>query len=129
MSFLPLSCSVHEILEIKAKTIFNQERHQIKGPGDFVCTDHLISAQPGLLPRISGHHTRERITSACVFKDAYYDFTYAHLQTSCDLEQTINAKIAFEKLADSYGVKVKHYHADNRRFSNNGFAKVCDSSH
>ena len=59
--------------------------------------DHLISAQPGLLPRISGRHTLDRITAAVIFKDVYSGYTYVHLMTSCDLEQTINAKAAFEK--------------------------------
>ena len=42
-------------------------------------------------------------------------FSYAHLQTSCDLEQTINAKITFEKVAATY------YHANNGHFECQGF--------
>ena len=101
---------------------------EINGPGDFVCTDHIISAQPGLLPRISGNYTRDRITSACIFKDAYSSFTYVHLQTSFDLEQTINAKIVFEKLAETYGVKVKHYHADNGHYACQGFRNAISEA-
>ena len=74
-------------------------KDNVQGPGDLVCCDHLISAQPGLLPRIDGKHTRDRISSACIFKDVHSGFTYVHLQTSCDIEQTINAKHAFEKVA------------------------------
>ena len=100
----------------------------VKAPGDLVCIDHIISAQPGLLPRISGHHTRERISAACVFKDCYSGFTYVHLMTSCDLEQTINAKVSFEKLASTYGVSVKQYHADNGHFACKGFRDVVTAS-
>ena len=37
--------------------------------------------------------------------------------TPCDLEQTINANLDFEKLATTYNVKVKHYHTDNGAFA------------
>ena len=96
-------------------------KSNVKAPGDMVCIDYIISAQPGLLPRISGNHTRERISAACVFKDVFSRFTYIHLMTSCDLEQTLNAKVAFEKVAASYGVSIKHYHADNGTFACEGF--------
>ena len=48
--------------------------------------------------------------------------------TSCDLEQTINAKHAFEKLANTYGVKVKHYHADNGHFACKGFRDTVSAA-
>ena len=92
------------------------EKDNVKGSGDLVCIDHLISAQPGLLPIISGNHTRDRISSTCIFKGVHFKFTYFHLIKSCDLEQTINSKHAFEKLAATYAVTMRHYHADNGHF-------------
>ena len=92
------------------------------------CIDHIISAQPGLLPCISGCHTQERISAAVVFKDVFSGFTYVHLMTSCNLDQTINSKVAFEKLAASYGVTVKHYHADNGTFACEGFWNAVSSA-
>ena len=44
--------------------------------------------------------------------------------TSCDLEQTLEAKYAFEKLAATYGVKIKRYHADNGHFACKGFREA-----
>ena len=35
------------------------------------------------------------------------------------------SKIAFEKLADSHGVRVKHCHADNGRFADDLWVKDC----
>ena len=93
----------------------------IKKPGDCVSIDHLISAQPGLIPRICGKHTMDRICAAVVFKDHNSDFDYTHLMTSCNLEETIAAKQAFEKIAATYNVKIKHYHADNGHFACQGF--------
>ena len=103
-------------------------KDNVKGPGDLVCIDHLISKQPGLLPRISGNHTRDRISAACIFKDVYSKFTYVHLMTSCDLEQTIAAKHAFEKLAATYNVTVQRYHADNGHFACKGFRDVVSDA-
>ena len=60
-------------------------KENVKGPGYLVCIDHLISAQPGLLLRISGRHTRDRISAAYMFKDVHSKFTYVHLMISCDL--------------------------------------------
>ena len=48
--------------------------------------------------------------------------------TTCDLDQTIAAKIAFERLAASYDVKVKHYHADNGHFACKGFRDVVHAA-
>ena len=93
-----------------------------------VCIDHMISLQPGLMPRISGRHTMDRIVACVVFKDVYSRYTYGHLMTSCDLEQTLEAKLAFEKHALSFGVKIKHYHADNGTFACKGFRDAVSAS-
>ena len=46
-------------------------KDNVRAPGDLFCMDHLISTQPGILPRISGRHTKERISSAFIFKDIH----------------------------------------------------------
>ena len=97
-------------------------------PGKGTSVDQLISAQPGLVPRISGRHTRQRIQAATVFLDHYSDFSYTHLCTSTSQEETLEAKAAYEKLAASHGVTVKHYHADNGRFAEKGFRDVVHAS-
>ena len=90
-------------------------------PGKGTSVDQLVSAQPGLVPRISGRHTRQRISAATCFLDHYSDFSYTHLCTSTTQEETLAAKAAYEKLAASHGVKIKSYHADNGRFAEKGF--------
>ena len=90
-------------------------------PGKGTSADQLISAQPGLVPRISGKHTRQRITAATCFLDHYSDFSYTHLCTSATQEATLEAKAAYKKLAASHGVQIKSYHADNGRFAEKGF--------
>ena len=81
--------------------------------------------QPGLLPIISGRYTKDKITAACIFKDAYSGFTYVHLMSSCNLDRTVAAKQDFEKIASIYGAtKTKQYHADNEHFACKGFRDV-----
>jgi hypothetical protein len=97
-------------------------------PGARVSADHVISAQPGLVPRLDGRHTRDRINSACVFYDHASGFSYSHMQTSVDNQQTIQAKHAFEAFATSHGIDVKAYHADNGIFAEQPFRDEVDLS-
>ena len=97
-------------------------------PGDRVSVDHVISAQPGLVPRMDGRHTKERINSVCVFIDHVSKLTYSHMQTSANNEQTVAAKLAFEQFAESNNVKVKSYHADNGIFAEQAFRDEVETS-
>ena len=98
-------------------------------PGARTSIDHISSAQPGLVPRLDGRHTRDRINSACVFVDHASSYSYSHMQTSIDNDQTIAAKKAYECLADTCGVAVKSYHADNGIFAEQAFRdEVSDSN-
>ena len=90
-------------------------------PGNKVSIDHLVSAQPGLVPRMDGRHTRERITGACVFIDNATRYSYTHLQTSLDGDQTVAAKNGFEYHSQTCGVNIDSYHADNGIFAEKKF--------
>ena len=83
--------------------------------------DHVISAQPGLVPRMDSKHTKERITAGCVFFDHVSNHSYTHLQTRVDNDQTIQAKRAYERFVASHGVTLKRFHADNGIFAEKGF--------
>ena len=97
-------------------------------PGAKVSIDHVISAQPGLVPRMDGRHTKDRITGACVFIDNHTRYSYTHLQTSIDGEQTLAAKQGFEQHAHSCGVNINAYHADNGIFAEKSFRDEVQSS-
>jgi hypothetical protein len=43
------------------------------------------------------------------------------LQKSTNAEETMEAKVAFERYAAKSNIKVRHYHADNGRFGENLF--------
>jgi hypothetical protein len=47
--------------------------------------------------------------------------SYVHLQKSTNANETVEAKVAFERFANASGVKILHYHADNGVFADNKF--------
>ena len=96
------------------KTIRKKEQNF---PGTKVSTDQLVVAQPVLVSRISGRHTKERICGATGFYDHYSGYSFSALLISLDGDQTLAAKQTFESHADSCGVTVKSYRADNGTFA------------
>ena len=97
-------------------------------PGHIVSVDQRESPVPGLLPQTKGQHTRQRFTCATVFVDQYSGLDYVHLQTSLSGQQTLEAKIAFERFATTHGVQIKHYHRDNGRFAEKLFKQAVEAS-
>jgi len=53
-------------------------------------------------------------------------FTLIILVLSTSGEETINSKVAFEKMAHGHDVSIKSFHADNGRFAEAGFREDCD---
>ncbi len=102
----------------KSNPIRNKQHNQ---PGDCVSSDQMVSAQPGLVPQMSGFLTSQRIWGVTLFVDHVSDYTYGHLMRSLDLSETLLAKRAFEKLAARAGHSVRRYHTDNGRYADTGF--------
>ena len=94
-------------------------------PGSCVSVDQIVSGQLGLVPQGTGALTGERIKGATVFVDNCTSFRYVHLMRRLDGKETIEAKHAFERLANSHGVKIKGYRADNGRFADTSFKEDC----
>ena len=90
-------------------------------PGVTVSVDQVISANPGLVPRMSGRHTSERLSAVTVFYDHFSKVSYSHLQRSTDGDETLESKQAFEQFAQDHNVQVKAYRADNGRFAEQQF--------
>ena len=55
------------------------------------------------------------------------NLSYVHLQNSTTVEETIEAKRAFEAYARQYELVILHYHADNGRFADKQFIKHIDN--
>ena len=67
-------------------------------PADCVRIDQLVSAQPGLIPQISGYLENMRIWGATVFVDHVSDFNHVALMRYITLDETLLAKTSFERL-------------------------------
>ena len=90
-------------------------------PGTKISTNQIVVAQPGLVPRLSGRHSHDRICGATCFVDHFSKYSYSVLQISLDGEQTLSAKNTFESHASTCGVKVALYRVDNGRFAERSF--------
>ena len=88
--------------------------------------DQIVSAQPGLIPQISGFLTNQRLWGATTFVHHVCDYEYVHLMRDLSPSQTLLAKSAMEKFMAQAGQTVKHYHADNFWFADNGFIDVVN---
>ena len=94
-------------------------------PGDGQSLDQIVSAQPGLIPQMSGFLTSQRLWGATVVVDHVTDYIYCHLMKDFTLEETLNAKKSWERILFHAGYQAKHYHADNGRFADDDFRAHC----
>ncbi len=65
-----------------------------------------------------------RIWGATVFVDHHSDYVYVALMRDLGLDETLLAKLAFERHASEGGVSIRSYRADNGRFADTGFQKA-----
>ena len=100
-----------------------------KDSGDGVSVDQIVSAQPGLIPKMSGFLTKKCLWGATTFVDHVSDFVYVHLMQDFSLAETLLAKGAVEKVMAQAGPSIKHYHADNGRFADNGVVDAVNSKY
>jgi hypothetical protein len=82
--------------------------------GEIVSVDMLKSPIPGLIVQMNGWITRRRYWYSTVYVDDYSRFGYVHSQKMQSAAETLEGKLIFERRAALYGVKILHYHADNR---------------
>ncbi|KAL7524874.1 hypothetical protein ACHAXR_002639, partial [Thalassiosira sp. AJA248-18] len=77
---------------------------------------------------MSGFLTSQRLWGCTTFVDHVSDYVYVHLMRDMTLDETLLAKSAWEKVMAQAGRTVKHYHADNGRFADNGFIDSINNS-
>lgn len=100
----------------------------VTAPGHCVSVDQLESRLPGLIGQMKGRLVTKRYRVATVFVDQYSGLSNVHLQVSTTAAETLEAKVEFERYAASFGVKIRHYHADNGRFADNEWRKHVSES-
>ena len=97
--------------------------------GAVVSIDQLESPVPGFVPIAKGQPTVRRYRGASVFVDHVSDFMYVHMHQHLTTDETIDAKHAFERLAEQHGVRILHYHCDNGRFADKAFVDDVHAAH
>ena len=75
---------------------------------------------------MSGFQTKQHLWDATAFVDHLGNFVYVHLMRDLYLAKTLLGKEAMEKVMTQDGRSIKHYHADNERFSDNGFVDAVN---
>ena len=98
-------------------------------PGAVVSIDQLESPVPGFVPIAKGQPTVLRYRGASVFVDHATDFMYVHMHQHLTMYETIDAKHAFDRLAEKHGVRILHYHCDNGRFADKAFVDDVRAAH
>ncbi len=98
-------------------------------PGQCVFVDQMTSTEVGFYAQMKGKLTKKRYRCATVFVDHYSRLRFVHLQINNSSVETIAAKQAFESFAAKNGIKIQHYHCNNRQFSNNAFKQACHKQH
>jgi hypothetical protein len=90
-------------------------------PGMCVSVDQLESPLPGFVGLLKGTLTRKRYKVATIFVDHFSDLSLVHLQSTTNIEDTLQAKHDFESYASTFGVSIQHYHANNGPFADNAW--------
>jgi hypothetical protein len=81
-----------------------KESHVPTRPGEVISIDQMISPTAGLVAQNTGILTKARYKVATVFIDHATDYSYVAIQKSTSAEETIKAKMLFERNAYDQGL-------------------------
>ena len=93
-------------------------------PGAMTSIDHMVSAQPGIIPQVSGALTHEIFWPATVFLDHYSKYFYACFMRGTLDNETLQAKEVYDLLSATHGARVFAYRAENGRFLDSLFKEA-----
>ena len=106
MNFLRFDMS-HRRPWLSKGTPENIRKDSKTDPGDCVSMYQLLSAQPGLITKMSGYLTNMRLCGDTVFVDHVSYFTHFELMRDLTLDETLLAKNSFVLLENDGGVTIK----------------------
>jgi hypothetical protein len=87
-----------------------------------VSIDQYISALPGQLPHTKGKESKnDRYHGGTIFMDQASQYVYLRNQVSLTTGETLQSKRIVEQFAQTSGVKIKTYCANNVPFGNDDF--------
>ncbi len=90
-------------------------------PGECILVDQMTSMEVDFYAQLKGKLTKKHYKCATVFIAHFSCLQFVHLQLGNKSDETLAAKFAFEQYAAEHGVKVLHYHCNNRGFHSNAF--------
>jgi len=108
------------------RSIYNDSENYLGGN---TSVDQMELTTPGLIPQTTGKLLQATCNSATIFVDHHTGFTYLHLMTSLNSEQMMAAKEMYEQIAQTYGVSIHGYQADNGRFADKEWRQDCNEQH
>ncbi len=97
-------------------------------PGECISIDQMTLTEVGFYVQMKGKLTKTR-WCATVFVDHYSRLRFVHLQTNNSSVETVAAKRAFESFATKNGIRIQHFHCNNRQFFDNTFKQACHEQH
>ena len=101
---------------------------KIQRPGQVVAVNQMISPTPGVVAQMSCRPITKRYKYAIVFIDQATGLSYVYLQQSTKTEEILEGKIAFERYAAQFGIKVLAYHTGNEVFVTCVWKDKCNSN-
>ena len=80
----------------------------------------------GLKPQATGNLTNSPIVGTHIFADHCFSPPFFHCQLLENFsgEACVKAKVGFERFATTFDVLIRHYRADNGRFTDDAFVKA-----
>jgi hypothetical protein len=95
----------------------NHEVFVTTKPGECISVDQMTSKEVGFCAQLKGKLNTKHYKCATIFVDHFSRLCFIHLQLNDKSNKTLAAKLAFEQYAAEHGVKILHYHCDNRSTS------------
>jgi Reverse transcriptase (RNA-dependent DNA polymerase) len=92
-------------------------------PGQLVFADQYESREPGRAFTTKGAASSHKFGGGTLFIDAASNYVYVSHQVGTTANETIQAKVKFEREAITAGVTVQAYHTDNGVFTSKEFMR------
>ena len=122
-------CAHKKPWRVKRKEKYVIRSESETAAGDNTSLDALTSITPGIIPQMSGILTSDRFWAATVFVNHATSYMYTHLQRGQTLIKYIEVKAAYERMAATFGIRVKKFHTDNGIFVEEYFKRdVSDNN-
>ena len=95
-------------------------------PGQIVSTGYYILRDPGRLYHTKGKSDpSDMFSRRCIFIDHVSVYVIIKHQVDINANETVKAKITFEREAQSRGVVIKGYYTNNSISNASGLFRIC----